>query len=421
MNRPKTPGDRRAEHASGDAAGANAQFPQREIIYALLALAWLVAFLGFFYQFDLPNDPGDATRFDLWMILPDLLPPPPVSNGAPYGWRNLPERFDILLVAGTILAGAWGFGHLLLRLLRVPLEKPCAERTAFALGIGLAGLSLVALGCGLAGLLLRWLFGGLIFAAIGAECFLRLRDRNRLAVESAPAKGRATPPESPPPVTEGSGLKWLCLAAMTPFVLVMLLGSMLPTPDFDSRAYHLVGPKEYLEAGRISFLEHNVYTSFPFLTEMLTLIAMVLRGDWYRGALAGQLVLACIAPLTAVALYAAGRRALSPSAGWIAATVFLTTPWVYRISIIPYAEGGLAFYLFASVLGVMAGADALRSKSGSSTVNDSNTGSAYRFFLVTGLLAGSGMACKYTGLVQVVAPIGIAVVLLPFFLRPSLT
>ena len=45
---------------------------------------------------------------------------------------------------------------------------------------------------------------------------------------------------------------------------LMALGAMLPTIDFDAIEYHLQGPKEYFQAGRIAFLPHNVYTSMPF-------------------------------------------------------------------------------------------------------------------------------------------------------------
>src|SRR5262249_20312573 len=118
------------------------------------------------------------------------------------------------------------------------------------------------------------------------------------------------------------------LAGASPFVLAMLLGALLPSVDFDGNAYPFEGPREFFEAGRVSFLEHNVYTSFPFFTEMLTLLAMVLRGDWYRGALAGKCILMLFEPLTALALFAAGRRWFGIAAGTLAALFYLCTPWV---------------------------------------------------------------------------------------------
>ena len=70
----------------------------------------------------------------------------------------------------------------------------------------------------------------------------------------------------------------------------MVLGAMLPTIDFDALEYHLQGPKEYFQAGRIAFLPHNVYTSMPFGVEMLHLLGMEVLGDWWWGGLVGQLL-----------------------------------------------------------------------------------------------------------------------------------
>ena len=136
---------------------------------------------------------------------------------------------------------------------------------------------------------------------------------------------------------------------LTPFVIGLLLGAMSPQTDFDVIEYHLGGPKEWFQRGQIVRLPHNVYTSFPFLSEMLVLAGMVLYGDWQWGALAGQAVIAGFAPLTALGLFAAARRWFSDTTGWLAALVYLTSPWTYRISIIAYAEGGLSCYLFAAL------------------------------------------------------------------------
>ena len=73
-----------------------------------------------------------------------------------------------------------------------------------------------------------------------------------------------------------------------PFVVVLLLASMLPSIDFDVLEYHLQGPKEYFQAGKIAFLPHNVYTNMPFNVEMLHLLAMEVMGDWWWGGWPGS-------------------------------------------------------------------------------------------------------------------------------------
>ena len=97
----------------------------------------------------------------------------------------------------------------------------------------------------------------------------------------------------------------------------MLLGAMLPAIDFDVLEYHLQGPKEYYQSGRISFLPHNVYTNMPLGVEMLHLVGMEVLGDWWWGALAGQFLIALYAPLAAVLIAAATARSGSRAGpGW---------------------------------------------------------------------------------------------------------
>jgi 4-amino-4-deoxy-L-arabinose transferase-like glycosyltransferase len=385
-----------------DVAPANFEDHRPSALRNWVALIWLIGFVLFFYSFTLPNNP--IRRVDVWLALPlhflNLVDPLPNATATPSGWMYFPQRFDLMLVAGVILAGAWGLGHLVLRWIQPPLPAGCVERTVFAFALGLSGLSLLTLACGLAGALSRALLGGLILACVLAECRLRFFEKRNIK----PA-AKSTPPKSKPAkqIPVGSSLRAVCIVVALPFVLSMLLGSMLPSTDFDAKEYHLQGPKEFYQAGRITFLPHNVYTSFPFLTEMLNLLAMVLRNDWYWGALAGKAVLMCFGLLTSMALYAAGRRWFSPSVGWLAATIHLTTPWTYRISTIAGAEGGLTFYLMAALLAVMIGIERLSANKIS-----------FRQFLLAGLLAGSAMACKYPGVLSVVIPLGGAVLAAPF-------
>ena len=89
--------------------------------------------------------------------------------------------------------------------------------------------------------------------------------------------------------------------------LLMLLASMLPSIDFDVLEYHLQGPKEYYQAGRITYLPHNVYTNMPFNVEMLHLLAMEVMGDWWWGGLSGQLLVALFGPAAAILIGGSGR------------------------------------------------------------------------------------------------------------------
>jgi hypothetical protein len=402
--RVKSSSPRRAPVAALPASvDADANFEPRWVV--ALGLAWLVVFCLFFYSFDLPNN-ADWSRILIWLRLPELLPLRDIFT-AP--WQNLAQRAGLFGIAALIWAGAWGLGQLAMRLLRPPVERGSAEQTVFAMGLGLSATSLMTLGFGLVGLLNRWLFIALLIAAFGAELLLRFRGAQKGSSITAENRHALANEHKSSPEPDSTRLLFrFAVAAMVPFLIVMWLGSMSPETDFDVRAYHFVGPKEFYLQGRITRLPHNVYTSFPFQNEMLVLLGMVLHHDWYWGALAGKSVLFAYVPLTALGLYAAGRRWFSPGAGLFAALIYISTPWIDRLTTIAYVESGLLFYLFAALLAVMIAIERLK-------IGELNR----RQVILTGLLAGSGMACKYTGALQVVAPIGAAIVLAPWFTPPA--
>lgn len=370
-----------------------------------IAVTWIVGYAAFFFHFTLPNSNPPVSRMDVWWELPVLLwsnvvAPP---KAAASSWANLSQRLDLFAVAAAIWLGSWAVGGLLLRAMRIPLATGSAERLVCACGLGVSAVSLLTLGCGLAGWLSPWLLGGALAVAVIIEAALSLGGRGGAEVRG---ERRSDWTQFVGFVTRGEQLPYLLVAkslavvAISLFLLAMLLGSALPPTDFDVKAYHLTGPKEYFLNGQITFLPHNVYTNFPFLTEMLCLLGMVLRQDWYWGALAGQVVLMGFAPLTGLALFCAGRRWFGETVGWFAAVIFLSTPWTYRLAIIAYVEGALSCYLFLTLFAVLLAVEALRREGGGSAAN--------RLFLLAGLFAGSAMACKYPGLVSVVLPLGLA-------------
>ncbi|HVJ84901.1 MAG TPA: phospholipid carrier-dependent glycosyltransferase [Caulifigura sp.] len=361
----------------------------------LIAAAWFIGFTVYFFSQGLPNASftrpafwGEAT----WQIVDALSAPPTVPGQPPpppSGWRFLPQRFANIAWAAVVLIGAWHLGALLIHVVmstgRRGATPPLTPGLHFPLA-GLAGLSawsLVVLALGLAGLLSRTMCIGLLAVFIALEWLFERRWpwRSRLLTRETWNSLLGDTPR----------LAVLCLVVTAPFLMAMALGSLLPSTDFDVKAYHLVGPKEWFEAGRIEFLEHNVYTSFPFLTEMLLLSTMVLRGDWFEGAWAGQLVLASFGLYAAMCVFQIAAR-FSRRAAWLAAFVYLTTPWVCRISIIAYVEGALAAFLAATLLCFL---ESRRDQP-----------SALRWTILCGLFAGSAASCKYPGVISALIPFG---------------
>ncbi len=358
-------------------------------VKATAAIAWLLVFTALFLTASMYY--VQAPRLH---VLLELLP---IVGNAIAGWdlSTLAERIDFTAVALLIGAGSFALGRLILRALGLSSGLDRATSVPLAGGLGLSAWSLVTLLAGVCGWLHQGLFAILLAAFLIAELVLRWRS----------ARTRSTDPADAP--TRGSNnrprrLATLVATTCAPFVAVMILGAMLPPTDFDVKEYHLEGPKEYFLQGRITMLPHNVYTSFPFLTEMLSLSGMVLRDDWARGALAGKLVLMSFALVTAAGVFALARRLFGEWAAWLALLIWLTIPWTYRISIIAYAEGGLSCYLLLTAL-------ALQLVATSDQLHRTRP-----HLLLAGLMAGSAAACKYPAVLTVVIPAGLACLAIAF-------
>ncbi len=302
----------------------------------------------------------------------------------------LADRLPVLFTAGAILLWAGVLGWLLMRLFRAR-SKSAPQLTrldtfVFSMGLGLAALSTWTLLAGLSGALGRtWTVVVPAGATLLAAIAVYIKPRPEVA------------PHSSPGATDGRGFmdeKWLWLAV--PFVAAILLAAMLPPVDFDVREYHLQAPKEFFQQGRITFLPHNVYANMPLGAEMLALLAMVVSGDWWLGALAGKTLIAAFTPLCALGLFAAGQRFFSTAAGTVAALVYVSIPWVFHVSTAGLIEGTTACYLLLAVYALLL--------HGGGTI------------FLAGFLAGAATATKYPAALFVLLPLGVWTL---FFRRDS--
>ena len=354
---------------------------------AILAVAEL-AWLAWFLIIPLPNannvktPPARAVRRGLLLLktFPEVVPDTTfqesfLGNGLKElsHFENLPQRLPIILAAGLVAAAAIGLGDIALRRLKLESGLGAIERVALDYGLGAGLLGVLTLLLGRLGWLQPWLFrAALLVLAVVGLATSRLWRTCTFKLNSSSV---------------------LLAIVVAPFVVVMILGSMLPSIDFDVLEYHLQGPKEYYQAGRIGFLPHNVYTSMPFGIEMLHLTAMEVMADWWWGGLAGQLLVALFAPAAAVLIATTTLRVGSARAAWFAAVVYLSTPWIYRLAVIAYVEGPLCFYHAALVWAAVRG------------FWDRSI-SRYSIWLLIGLLAGCAMGCKYPALISAVIPLG---------------
>ncbi|MBI5367062.1 MAG: hypothetical protein HZA54_08495 [Planctomycetes bacterium] len=299
----------------------------------------------------------------------------------------------LALIAGAAagLLCAAGAGARLLALARLAPED-LAERFLFGLGAGLGAVSLAVLGLGLAGQVKHLPFAGLalLLAVAGAREAARAVRRG---VGAATELLRAAPPPD--------RVSLLCGAA---FVLVALLLSGAPPMEYDDLEYHLGAPKHYLETGAIGFWPTVVYAGFPLNSEMWTLLAMVLTGSAWQGALAGKALNVLLLVAAAGVTAAIGKRHLGPRSGLYAALFFLCSVKTGLYSLRNYVE---PYLTLESLLALAAFLD--WAGSGEAADPPRRRAALVRAALATGFAVG----CKYPALLFLALPLGLGFLLTP--------
>jgi len=314
------------------------------------------------------------------------------------------------LLAAAVAAAAAGWGAWPTVWLGFRRRSP-AQQFCIATALGLGLLSIITLVLGVTGSLSRpvaW-----VLAAAGglwglSRLYLSQEPGKRGPADALSAhastgqqpgrrevKSSAVPTRDAPP-----GVRSLVLFALAVPLAIGLFSASLPpgmlwqeeANGYDVLEYHLQGPREYYDAGRIKFLPHNVYASFPQQMEMLYLLLMYLAGDVYAAAIPAQLLHVSCGVLAVVALGCWAR----PGWGrWLVVAVAGSTPWLAHVGCLAYVENGMLFFA-AVAAGVVA--DHYREKPDVD----------WRTALAAGLCAGLAGGCKYTALVFIAVGLGLA-------------
>ncbi len=306
-------------------------------------------------------------------------------------------------------AGVTALGFVVLRWTGFGDEAGAAEgalslhiATSGAVGLGLT--SLAALGLGLLGWLNRP--AALLLGSVGPLllAFDLLWRFGNPSLENANHAAEAWLRDRPG--------RWWVWAAILPLAALCIASAALPPGmlwpqagdphPYDVLEYHLQGPREWYELGRIVPLKHNVYTFFPFNVEMQYLLAMHLRGGPWAGMYMAHFLSLSHMALAAVALYGTAAmlaRERKRCAGAMAALGMAASPWAVMLGTIAYNESGLLLY------GSLALAWALRAVGGERKLHR---------MALAGAMAGLACGTKYTGvpIVLIGAPVAWGVVML---------
>ncbi|MBN2713756.1 MAG: hypothetical protein JXR97_15160 [Planctomycetes bacterium] len=319
------------------------------------------------------------------------------------GWNPdlITGRLFCGAAAGFVLLCSFTVGLKLADMLLGDIQIHAAERSVFAVALGLLALSFLTLAAGLCSILNSYAAWAILifFLTTGAgKAFALLRDLYR-AVSDAGAEAGFT--------------EWAFVIFSCAVVILFLFPVFLPPIDYDVVEYHLQLPREYYDMGCISYLPHNAFSAFPQNTEMLWLFSFMLGGgsgagpDTAWGVWIAKLINFSFLPMFLVAAFLCVRRLTegygkySVTGGLLAVLLLLGTEQTFFGSMKLYTELAMAFYAMTALLAVLV----LWKTEGASVL--------LRLSLLAGVLAGGAAGMKYVGLVFIAFPVFLLVLFSP--------
>lgn len=385
-------------------------------------LLFVIYFVWFFAQ---PGSFAASRLGDLvGLLLPDELLRSTLGGSAEHLQIGLMDRVPIFSAAFCWI----GLGYWIGRPLTIPLMPIVSrtERNCLSTLVGLSLLSTITLLTGLAGWLHnRWLAVPVLtlcaFSYV-AQRFLHRRYSDQIQDTTPGIHDELTANLSNGNLPENQTARWLwrlCQVTTIALGVGYVLSAVMPPYEFDVVEYHLQGPKEFFQEGKIEFVTHNVYLNMPLGSEMHSLAAMALIGNedaWWSGALVGKLVIGCFSLITASLAAGFVARCFGNLAGWSSAALILAAPGNIHVAGCGLVDSVLAAYLLATAIGIhclsraACGEFPIAREPESQPLRRqlvSNRLLLHTLLATVSLLAGTAFACKYTGLVFVWVPAAI--------------
>lgn len=311
-----------------------------------LFVAWLFFALAAYYVTQRPFDAVviQAIQHAGWQNF--------AFSGAALGRSLLDVAAALWLVAAALGLGLWLWRWL------GPEDGEPLDVLLFSWGMGFGALGLVVLFVGLVGWLQRpFLFAlTIILTLVGLPVLLPFLRTMRVGKRPSPL------------VTF-----YLLTAVGLAFTL-----ALLPPSDWDGLFYHLKGPKLYLAATQIQPGIDIPHLNFPFLFEMLFMLAMALRSDVTAVLLHFAYVFLLSGLVFAIA------RSISPGQGWTAVLLLFSMPMLLNLGSWAYNDLALAFYQVGALYALLHWQHAQQRQ----------------WLILSGLFCGLAMGLKYTSFVS---------------------
>ena len=233
--------------------------------------------------------------------------------------------------AAFITIFSWSLGDYILSMVK-DLKFTVTEKFIFSLGIGFGVAAYLVF---LAGQI-NILYAGVFIPVILAVCLLSCRRLpGGLCRVASFVKGFR--------ITSLSLFEKMLIMLLFGVFAFSLAGALAPAIGNDSLAYHLYHPRIFIETHSIAHIPHTRESLWPYLTEMLFTLGMLVKGP-----VVSKLLHYVFGVLSTIAVFCFARRFLGRKEGLIAAALFYLAPCIFMQASYAYIELALCFYVFGS-------------------------------------------------------------------------
>ena len=294
-------------------------------------------------------------------------------------WKSLGEVFFRIFLLLLFLLISTALGKKIFKWLDFE-SGSFLESLLFGLATGLAIFTYLIIGFGLIGILNRWAIS-LLLAGMYVLTYVEVND----IIHGIKVKSREVVRLKIPLVE-----KVLLLILLIQIIFNLAGASVLPS-GWDNIGEHLAIAKEWTRLHRLASVPYINFHQWaqPFNVGILYGMALLLKD-----VILASLINFAFGLLTAVGIYALGRRYFSPQVGLLAAVIFYLTPIVSWLSTVAFADLGLTFYAFLAFYALI------------NWITSGKKGWLFISAIISGLALGS----KYSGLLCVaILSVGILV------------
>lgn len=282
-------------------------------------------------------------------------------------WESLGNTFLRIFLLLIFVLASIALGRKILRWLKFE-SSFFLESCLFGLTIGLAIVTFAVIGFGLAGLLNRWVIS-LFFIGVYALTY----DEIGNIVRQTKTKFKSSLAALRIPSVEVVLLLILAIQ-----IFFNLVGASVMPSGWDNLGEHLAIAKEWTRLNRLTSVPYINLTQWaqPFNMGILYAMALLLKD-----AILANLIHFAFGILTAVGIYAFGKRYFSPRVGLLAAVIFYMTPVASYISSVACADIGLTFYTFLAFYALI------------NWITSNKKG----WLLISAIISGLALGSKYAG------------------------